>query len=82
MAEIPQLTPTQQRIYDLLSDRRAHRRRELIALLENGANPKNLSVHLVKMRERLAPHGEIIICELGRGYSISYRMIYLEPSAR
>lgn len=58
----PHLTPTEQRIIDLLKDGKPHDRKELIGLLgdDQASNP-TISVHLKNVRKKIAPHGKLII---------------------
>jgi hypothetical protein len=54
-------TPTQQRIYDLLSDGRMHQRKELEACLNDDmAGQSTLRFHICVMRRKLRPIGENI----------------------
>ena len=64
------LTPTQQAIYDILSDGKLHRREELHACLpdELGA-PSNVRPHICNLRKRL--NGQEIVC-VYRGKTIYY----------
>jgi hypothetical protein len=59
-------TPTQERILKVLSDGKAHHKRELFACLDDElADPKGSAVvrHIVDMRKQLRPNGQDIICE-------------------
>ena len=58
------LTPTEQRIWDLLSDGYSHRREELIGCLYDEKNGKaNLSCHITNLRGKVRPEGWDITCE-------------------
>ena len=81
------LSPTEQRIYDLLSDGLSHNREELHACLDELANSKALTVFVTHMRAKLRPKGEDIICEYqykggwpNRSKSFSYRLARLLAS--
>lgn len=68
------LTPTEQRIYDVLSDGLAHPSAQLFAVLGDDMTEVNtLSVHLFRMRPKLQRHGRDIVCRKN-GFT-SYRLV-------
>lgn len=79
---IDSLTPTQQRIFDLLSDGKHHTYDELAECLwdENSLTPREtLRVHLHNLRKRLTPNGMEIVCRsyptvLQTDYRLARRM--------
>jgi hypothetical protein len=74
---MPNLTPTEQRIANVLADGMPHRRRELLACLQDPEAELNaLRVHLCNLRAKLRPIGQDILCELSdRG--LFYRQVRL-----
>lgn len=75
------LTPTQQRIYDYLSDGLPHPRKELqTCLADELSSLSALRFHLSLLRKKIAHKGEDVICEI-RAYRISYRLVKLLPVA-
>lgn len=71
------LTPTQQRFYDLLADGFQHSLDELILLLDDEFNedPRLCTlVHICNMRKRLAAHGLDVIVRGANGQSTA-RMV-------
>jgi DNA-binding winged helix-turn-helix (wHTH) protein len=60
---MPNWTPTQYRLLQVFSDGYLHSKEELHGCLnEELSEPNNLRVHLTKLREKLRPIGEDIIC--------------------
>jgi hypothetical protein len=60
----PKLTPTQQRMLDLLSDGLPHNKAELHALLwDNLSYANTIQVHISALRKVLRARGEDILCE-------------------
>lgn len=73
-------TDTQQRIINLLSDGKKHKKAEVLScLLDKQASYSCLANHLCHLRKLLRPRGEDIICELS-GYNIFYRHVRLLKS--
>lgn len=71
------LTPTQQRIIDILADGLPHNRKEVLkAISEDATDLNGLAVHMWHLRRKVRPFGRDIITELHRG-SISYRHVIL-----
>lgn len=71
------LTPTQQRLYDLLLDGYPHSRDELISLLDDEFNERPedcVYAHLSNMRKQLGPHGQDIVTRGINGKS-TYRLV-------
>lgn len=59
------VTPTQQRILDLLSDGMRHSREEVFTCLNDELQKlENIQVHLCHLRKVLRPKGQDIVCEL------------------
>lgn len=75
------LTPTENRIVDMLSDGLPHSRDQLMTCLydDMGSYP-NLNQHLFHLRRKIAPTGIGIVCELVRR-GIHYRMVRFLASA-
>lgn len=70
------LTPTQLRILELLSDGRPHTRREMHACLDDDlAQPTAFERHLTGMRKILRPKGEDILCQRCRNGQDSYYVL-------
>lgn len=72
-----ELTPTQQKIIDLLSDGLKHSREELHNLINPNAGNKNVQVHISYLRKILQARGEDIAGEVGFGLKITYRHVRL-----
>lgn len=74
---IAELTPTQIRILEILSDTKRHKRDELKKALPfryGGRRTFNISTHVTDMRIVLARAGQDIVCELHKN-SLFYRWI-------
>lgn len=68
---MPPLTPTQKRMYDLLSDGLPHSRRELHACLwDEMSRLATIERHLSTLREKLAAVGEGVMAVNGVGYQL------------
>lgn len=76
-------TPTEQRIIDLLSDGLPHARSELMGLLNDDMTTvKTLGMHIYRIRNKLAGHGQNIITEVvGGRRQIHFRYVRLIGSA-
>ena len=72
-----ELTPTQQKIIDLLSDGLKHSREELHNLINPNANKSNVHIHISQLRKLLLSRGEDIAGEVGFGMRITYRHVRL-----
>lgn len=73
-------TPTQQRIIDLLQDGLPHLRIELMKCLgDDLTTVATLHSHFVKLRKKLVPRGETIVCEI-LNRRIAYRHVRLLSS--
>lgn len=71
------LTPTEQRIWDVLSDGRPHRTHELVAcLLDSQATPRNMRQHLSQIRAKIRASGEAVLCEI-HNRQVHYRRVKL-----
>ncbi len=69
-------TPTQQRIVDVLSDGKPHRKQELVSCLwDELGNSSTVAVHICAIR-KLLPPGEDIVCVV-RYQSAYYQHIRL-----
>lgn len=73
------LTHTEKKILSVLSDGSAHRRKELFACLPDQAGDDknlrtNIQQHISRLRRKLRPHGQDIICEIAES-SVRYRHI-------
>jgi len=67
------LTPTEQRIYEMLSDGRLHKRSELMTCLADAlASRQTFNVHMSYLRRKL-PKGFMIDCVL-RDRTLHYRL--------
>ena len=74
MASVP---PTQQRILDLLSDGKPHRRLEIRSLLwDELSHPHTIRKHISLLRKYVRPQGREIVCELFQ-HGICYRLVVL-----
>jgi len=74
-------TVTEQRMLVVLADGLAHTRKELHACLPDElGSQRNVRAHLVRMRKKLRPNGEDIVCEL-KDRSPHYRHVRLLASA-
>lgn len=72
-------TPTQRRMLTILADGKAHTRQELFACLSDDmADLSAIKWHLSKLREKLRPMGQDVICEINMG--IKYRHVRLLAS--
>lgn len=77
------LTPTEQRIINLLSDGYPHHRLDLMALLNDDMTSfKTLAVHIFNLRKKLRPTGEDIITEVVNPRThVHFRLVRLLGSA-
>lgn len=74
-------TPTQRRMLALLSDGMPHSRHELHACLEDNLGAiTNIRDHISKLRGKLRPRGETIVCEVWNR-TIHYRWVRLLDAA-
>jgi hypothetical protein len=70
-----ELTPTQQRVLELLADGEPHEPRELRALLLEDLGPlANVRQHLYHLRRKLRPEGQDIRFER-LGLHVAYRLV-------
>jgi hypothetical protein len=70
-------TPTQRRMLRLLQDGLPHARAELKAcLVDDLGNWNNVQVHISRLRKRLRPKGQDILCVVAN-QKISYRQVRL-----
>jgi hypothetical protein len=68
-------TSVQQRIMDVLSDGISHQKHDLLACIgDELATPNALQSHLTRMRLKLRPIGNNIICEI-HDSRIYYRLV-------
>lgn len=75
----PHLTPTERRMYELLSDGRPHSFKELFGCLDDElSGPCNLRVHVSRLRAKLKLGGEAV-CSVSMGRTYWY-VIIREPS--
>jgi hypothetical protein len=71
------LTPTQQRVLELLADGEPHEPREIRTLLPEDLGPLvNVRQHLSRLRRRLRPVGQDIRFER-LGLQVAYRLVSL-----
>jgi hypothetical protein len=71
------LTPTERKFLAVLGDGMAHRREELHACLPDTLGPlSNIWPHLTRLRKKVRPLGQEIVCEIQRG-KICYRCVKL-----
>lgn len=77
------LTPTEQRIIDLLSDGYPHHRLDLMKLLDDDMTSwKTLAVHVYNIRRKIRPTGRDVITELVNPRAHPhYRLVRLLGSA-
>lgn len=74
MSRGSELTPTEQRIYNLLRDGEEHGYSELFACLSDDmAGITAVQFHLSKLRSKLPP-GDLIVC-VYKGHSKAYRYV-------
>jgi DNA-binding CsgD family transcriptional regulator len=72
---LPDLTPTQRRVLNLLRDGQAHTPREIHLLLPDDlGGPANVRQHLSRLRRKLYATGQDIRTER-RGRHTAYRLI-------
>ncbi len=72
---MPDLTPTQQRMYAVLEDGYPHTPKELHACLDDELGPlTNIQPHLTLLRRKLAPLGQDVICRKN-GTGPMYRLV-------
>jgi hypothetical protein len=68
------LTPTEQKLYDLLADGEPHKRKELLALVDDQADPSALHKHMYRLRLKLKVEGEEIVAQSFGKYT-AYRRV-------
>lgn len=75
------LTPTEQRIYNLLSDGMPHTSAELCAVIDpelaNGVSIQAVSGHIGRMRKKLEPGRSLDITCSQRNHVFWYRLVAL-----
>ena len=65
------LSPTQQRIMDVLSDGEEHPFEDLLPVLDDGQGSEELlRTHLKDIRKRIGPQGLDVVCRRGK-----YRLV-------
>ena len=75
--DVPHFTPIEKKILEKLSDGLPHKWWQVIKCLDDElATRYALSMHLARIRKKLRPLGEDIICETN-GWSIFYRHVRL-----
>lgn len=75
------LTPTQQRMYDVLQDGGEHGAAELVKCLDDEyAASSTISIHIAALRRHLGQHGLSIACIQIPGHEASYRIQRRLPS--
>ncbi len=68
-------TAIQEKLLDLLSDGISHQRSELLACIgDDLATPNALQAHLTRMRLKLRPIGNNVVCEI-HDSRIYYRLV-------
>lgn len=76
-----EFTPTQQRLLAVLADGMPHSQQELIACLgDSEATMANVHAHLAKLRPKMRPAGEDILCVV-HNRQCWYRHVRLLASA-
>lgn len=71
-----QLTPTQQRIYDVLKDGECHKPIELLMAVDEQADSNNLRQHISILRGRLYEEGLLIAAHsAGKAGVSSYQLV-------
>ncbi len=70
-----QFTPTERQIIDVLKDGLPHRKAELMALMDELAEPTALQNHLSRMRKKLAPRGYDIVLQVTHQRNFCYRLV-------
>lgn len=69
------LTPTQQRIWDVLKDGQPHTKDELVACINDELSPRNtIHVHLTYLRRKLPPGMLLVAITRGTGKT-AYRLM-------
>ena len=77
---MPEFTIIELKIITELSDGLPHKRKDLMQLLRvKEGNPSNLNTHISRIRQKIRPLGQDIICEL-IGFSINFRHVRLLKS--
>jgi hypothetical protein len=70
-------SPTEQRIFDVLSDGLMHSQSELVQAIDELASRKTLTVHLVSIRDKLERKGTTVVA-MSRGTApCMYRWVRL-----
>lgn len=80
LTPIENLSPTERRLYDRLSDGQEHKKEELKLLLyrDNYGSTHNLAQHIYLLKKKL-PAGLTISC-IRMGRQIFYRLARIPPS--
>jgi DNA-binding response OmpR family regulator len=74
-------TPIEGRVLEVLSDGLSHPRQELLDCLQDDQAARTaLQMHVSRIRKKLRPQGQDIVCEV-KGYGIYYRHVRLLYSA-
>ena len=74
---MPEFTATELRIVMALSDGLPHKKKDLLKIVsQKEIQSNNLNMHISKIRQKIRPLGQDIICEL-IGYSINFRHVRL-----
>ncbi len=81
---MPQFTPTEQRILNVLSDGMLHSKDELMKCLDDDlAQRSAVDPHISNLRKKLNPVGQHITCETnGNAWTFKYRHVrLLDPNS-
>lgn len=78
MIEDLHFTPTERRILKVLSDGKPHTRKELFACLPDDlASLSSIKPHLTKLRKKLRPLGQEIVCLIEK--HVRYQHVHVVP---
>lgn len=69
-----QLTPSQQRLFDALSDGLPHTSKSLFALIDSQAGVENLRMMIYKLKNKLEERGLSVLCRTTGGVT-QYRLV-------
>ena len=75
------LTPTQQRLMDVLQDGKPHTKEELLAvMIDPLTDVRVMQIHLSNLRKRLRPNGLDVFSVSTKGWEHRYRLVRLVGS--
>lgn len=75
-----QLSPTQQRLFDALSDGLPHTSKSLFGLIDSQAGVESLRIMIYKLKNKLEERGLSVLCRTTGGVT-QYRLVrYVDPA--